>query len=192
MKMKMSFLILPLVAMMAVYALTLDTTTPVAVAQASHDWPQEVTELLIEHNQKLSSLKGRVDRQVSSIGNLRTEIRALRKRVIALDEQLELQGVLLEAIPVVSEIVSKNATWTMTWTEQAEGVIVNLDERIDALEALLAAELRFRDMAGDPDWIWKRQFAIAREQHGILQADHFTICYNKNRAQIPRQIRQRQ
>jgi len=115
-------------------------TTMHAGAEQESETPQEV---LINEG-SITQLINRVDRQVSSLGILRTEVQALREKVADLKAALDTQEVLLQTIPQVAEIVSKNATWSMTWTKQAEMIMTDLDKRMKALESGLATEIDFR------------------------------------------------
>lgn len=135
----------------------------------------------------IQDLRDRVERQVTSLGELRERLDAqstlitnMRQRLTDLEND---QAADVANGQAVADVVSANAVRTWEWITQAEKVFGWLVDSRNTMTEQLKAELDYRDSAIPPsDWMWSRQFAIARHFHGVLQSEHYGICYNRNRA----------
>jgi len=166
--------------LLAVLLLTI--YTPSTQAQTVSDYQADV-------------LDGRIRRVGVTVGKLRAENDALRSRIASLESRvLDLStrtDAIADALRVTGDVVSGNSTASTQWMLDTKKVVLALHALVVDNQGKIDAEIAFRnDAEPQTDWQYRREFAIMRAAHGLLAAQHYTICWATNR-NIPPPTRSR-
>lgn len=109
-----------------------------------------------------------------------TVIRKLEQRIVTLEAQLETTDTVLEGLPALGDLLAQHETEFEAWRVNAEGVMELTNAQVQTFQEQLDVEIEFRNnLTPDDDWAWKRQFSISMHEHGLLQADHWSICRSR-------------
>lgn len=106
----------------------------------------------------------------------------LERRIASLEAGSATTGTILEGLPALGNLLALHEREFDAWRVNAEGVMELTNAQVVTFQKALDVEIEFRNnLTPDDDWAWKRQFSIAMHHHGLLQADHWSICRINNK-----------